>query len=58
MIPYLCPQLPERQKEALHYQVKMPLVYTNVALATGGRSTKLGVCAGPCPGGYHTSVRR
>src|SRR6516162_2671177 len=32
MIPYLCPQLPERQKTALRYLVKVPLVYTNVAL--------------------------
>jgi len=29
MIPYLCPQLPEWQKEALHYQVKVPLVVCN-----------------------------
>src|SRR5215467_12540354 len=29
MIPYLCPELPERQKEALSYLVKAPLVYTH-----------------------------
>ena len=33
MIPYLCPQLPERQKQALHFQVEVPLVYASVALA-------------------------
>jgi hypothetical protein len=33
MIPYLCPQLPETQKQALHYLVKVPLVYTNVAIS-------------------------
>src|SRR5260370_38574935 len=32
MIPYLCPQLPEKQKEALSYLGKMPLVYTHVGL--------------------------
>src|SRR5215475_646277 len=32
MIPYLCPDLPDKQKEALSYLVKMPLVYTHVAL--------------------------
>ncbi len=32
MIPYLCPELPEKQKEALSYLVKAPLVYTHVAL--------------------------
>ena len=37
MIPYLCPQLPQKQKEALSYLVKVPLVYTNVALRIGGR---------------------
>ena len=32
MIPYLCPELPAAQKEALHSLVKTPLVYTSVAL--------------------------
>ena len=32
MIPYICPELPEKQKEALSYLVKMPLLYTHVAL--------------------------
>jgi len=29
-IPYLCPQMPEAQKQALGYGVKVPLVYTKV----------------------------
>src|SRR6201999_4351621 len=32
MIPYLCPELPDKQKEAMAYLVKTPLVYTHVAL--------------------------
>ncbi|HVM91394.1 MAG TPA: FAD/NAD(P)-binding protein, partial [Terriglobales bacterium] len=32
MIPYICPDLPARQKEGLSYLVKSPLVYTHVAL--------------------------
>jgi spermidine dehydrogenase len=32
MIPQLCPELPQRQKEALALQVKAPILYTNVAL--------------------------
>ena len=32
MIPYLCPELPEAAAEALAYDVKVPLVYTNVAM--------------------------
>ena len=43
MIPYLCPQLPKAQKEALHYLVKVPLVYTNVAISNWQSFVKLGV---------------
>jgi spermidine dehydrogenase len=57
MIPYLCPQLPERQKEALRYLVKVPLVYTNVALANWRAFVTLGVAAIHCTGSYHSSVR-
>ncbi len=57
MIPYLCPQLPDRQKEALHYQVKVPLVYTNVALSNWRAFAALGISAIHCPGSYHSSVR-
>jgi spermidine dehydrogenase len=32
MIPYLCPELPAAQKDALRYLVKTPLVYTSVAI--------------------------
>ncbi|MEO1574455.1 MAG: NAD(P)-binding protein [Pseudomonadota bacterium] len=31
-IPYLCPELPETQVEGLKYNVKIPLVYTKVAV--------------------------
>jgi spermidine dehydrogenase len=57
MIPYLCPQLPDRQKKALQYLVKVPLVYTNVALANWRAFLTLGVSRVYCPGGYHSSVR-
>jgi spermidine dehydrogenase len=50
MIPYLCPQSPERQKEALRYLVKVPLVYTNVALVNWRAFVTLGVAAIYCPG--------
>ena len=33
MIPYICPDLPTEQKDALRYGVKVPLVYTVVQLA-------------------------
>ena len=54
MIPYLCPELPEKQKEALSYLVKAPLVYTHVALRNWTAFHKLGVHHIVAPGGYHT----
>ena len=32
MIPYLCPELPQAQREATAFQVKIPILYTTVAL--------------------------
>src|SRR6266446_2446601 len=54
MIPYLCPELPEKQKEALAYLVKAPLVYTHVALRNWTSFHKLGVHQVVAPAGYHT----
>jgi spermidine dehydrogenase len=54
MIPYICPDLPDRQKEALAYLVKTPLVYTHVALRNWQPFAKLGVRQIVAPGAYHT----
>ncbi len=56
MIPYICPELPQKQKEALSYLVKAPLVYTHVALRNWTPFQKLGVHHIVAPGGYHTYV--
>ena len=48
-IPYICPQLPEAQKEALRYGVKVPLVMTNVLLENGRAFEKLGTMQIQCP---------
>jgi spermidine dehydrogenase len=48
-IPYLCPQLPEKQKEALRYGVKVPLVMTNILIENGHAFSKLGVGQVNCP---------
>jgi spermidine dehydrogenase len=53
MIPYLCPELPEKQKEALAYLVKAPLVYTHVAIRNWTSFQKLGVRQIESPGSYH-----
>jgi spermidine dehydrogenase len=57
MIPYLCPELPERQKAALHALVKTPLVYTSVAIRNWQAFNRLKVKQIISPGGYHTSMR-
>jgi spermidine dehydrogenase len=57
MIPYLCPDLPGPQKEALRTLVKVPLVYTSVALRNWRAFKALGVHDIYAPGSYHSSVR-
>ena len=57
MIPYLCPELPEKQKEALHYLVKVPLVYGSVGLRNWSAFQKLGTHSVSAPGAYWESIR-
>jgi spermidine dehydrogenase len=57
VIPYLVPELPEAQRRALVYGVKVPLVYANVAIRSWRAFHKLGVHAIAAPGGYFTSSR-
>lgn len=54
MIPFLCPELPEKQKEALHQLVKSPLVYTHVAIRNWSAFQQLGIRQIVAPGSYHT----
>jgi spermidine dehydrogenase len=54
MIPFLCPELPEKQKEALHQLVKSPLVYTHVAIRNWSTFQQLGIQHIIAPGSYHT----
>jgi spermidine dehydrogenase len=56
VIPYMCPELPPEQQEALHYGVKVPLVYTAVGLRNGNAFQKLGVRGISTPGMYHSSI--
>jgi len=55
-IPYLAPELPQAQKEALAYNVKGPIVYTNVFLRNWRAFHKLGVHDVSCPTMYHDTV--
>ena len=56
MIPFICPDLPSEQKEALRYGVKVPLVYSVVEIKNWKAFQKLGIRGASCPGMYHTSV--
>lgn len=56
MIPYLCPELPQAQKDALGEGVKAPLVYTHVAIRNWRIFQKLNTWQVVCPGSYHVYV--
>jgi len=53
LIPALMPEIPERQKEALAYPAKVPMMYTNVLLKKWTAFQKLGVSRFSAPGMYH-----
>ncbi|MEQ8515943.1 MAG: twin-arginine translocation pathway signal, partial [Chromatocurvus sp.] len=50
IIPHLCPTLPEAQREALEYQVKHPLLLTNVLIRNTDALDRLGIDGVRCPG--------
>jgi spermidine dehydrogenase len=56
VIPYLCPEMSDKQKEALAYGVKIPLVYTNVQLRNWSAFEKLKISSAECPGSFFDSV--
>lgn len=56
-IPYLMPELPERQRQALAYPQKVPMMYTNVLIRNWTAFEKLGVAAISAPCMYHTECR-
>ena len=56
VIPYTCPEMSQAQKDALAYQVKVPLVYTNVQLRNWKAFETLKVHQVLCPGAFFSSV--
>jgi spermidine dehydrogenase len=56
VIPYICQELPDKQKEALSSAQKVPLLYTNVALKNWKSFVKAGTNSIYAPGMYHTYV--
>ena len=57
VVPYLVPDLPREQKEALGYAVKVPMMYTNVFIRNWRAFKELGVSRLSYPAMYHSSCR-
>ncbi len=56
VIPYICREFSEEQREAMRYGIKAPRVYTNVLLRNGRAFHNLGVSSIESPGEYHTTT--
>jgi spermidine dehydrogenase len=56
VIPHLMPDLPDAQREAMAYGVKVPIIYTNVLIRNWTAFHKLGFGAVHAPGGWHSTV--
>jgi len=56
IIPFIVPDLPAEQKEALHYASKVPLQSTSVLARSWESLQRLGVSAIHAPNGYHTDL--
>jgi spermidine dehydrogenase len=56
MIPYMCPELPEEQRDALSCALKAPKVYTSVLIRNWKAFQRLGLREAFCPGSYHDTV--
>ena len=55
-IRFLMPELPDAQKEALAYAVKVPMMYSNVFVRSWRAFEKLGISSVSAPGMYHTAL--
>jgi len=56
IVPYLCPEMPDEQKAAQKYQVKLPLLLTNVLIRSSAAMDKLGIAGARCPGRMHGDI--
>ncbi len=56
VIPYICPELPHNQKEALSNQVRQPLVDSRVLVKNWHAWKEMGIREVLAPGGYHISI--
>ncbi|GAB5500471.1 MAG: NAD(P)/FAD-dependent oxidoreductase [Pseudohongiellaceae bacterium] len=56
VIPYLCPDIPAPQKEALAYGIKSPLVYTGVLLSNWQSFVDTGISGTRAPTSFFSSM--
>jgi spermidine dehydrogenase len=56
IIPYICPELPEWQKEAQRYQVHAPNLWVNVWLNNWHALKDAGACFINAPNGYYSQI--
>ena len=56
MIPYICQELPRDQKTALAYAIKVPLLFTRVAVRNWRPWIKIGLHSVHSPGHYFSDV--
>ena len=49
IIPHLCPEMSDAQKDGLSYGERVPFIYANVLLENGHAFSKLGVTITQCP---------
>jgi spermidine dehydrogenase len=56
IVRFLVPELPDAQKQALAYAVKVPMMYSNVFVRSWRAFEKLRVSLVSAPGLYHTSA--
>ncbi len=56
IIPSICTELPQAQRDALRLNVKTPILYTNVALNNWRAWHKMGVGAISAPSSYHVNA--
>ncbi|MFK7830672.1 MAG: FAD-dependent oxidoreductase [Congregibacter sp.] len=56
VIPALCPELPQTQREAMSLQVKTPILYTSVALANWRAWKNMELGGFVAPGCYHINA--
>ncbi|MFT8370965.1 MULTISPECIES: NAD(P)-binding protein [Acetobacter] len=56
VIPYLCPDMSDEQRDALHYNVHTPNLWGNVWLKDWKAFQKAGTCLMNAPGSYYASI--